>query len=124
MLRLLFVLVLIFNTTNMYSQSQLQTVNFEELGVNFTIPFGWTSQIDDDYMFLKHATISGLIVVFESRSKTVSQLITLANKGITEEGVQLNSFNDFKIITENRVEGHYQGVFMGTLVKSLCYRYR
>jgi hypothetical protein len=115
---LLFLVVLIYTINAMHSQSQLQTVNFEELGVSFTIPIGWSSQIDGDYMFLKHATMSGLIVVFESRSKSINKLITLANNGIVDEGVQLNSLNDFKAVTENRVEGHYKGVFMNTLVKA------
>ena len=117
---LVFAIVLICNIYKMNSQtqSQLQTVNFEELGVRFTIPTGWSSQIDGDYMFLKHPTIAGLIVVFESRSKSITELLAGANKGIMEDGVQLNSSNDFKITTENRVEGQYQGIFMGTIVKA------
>ncbi len=102
----------------MYTQSKLQTVSFEEMGVAFKIPSGWSSQIDGDYMFLKHTTISGLLVVFESRSKSTSELMVLANNGIREEGVHLTSTNDFRIVAENRVEGYYEGVFMHTIVKA------
>ena len=98
-------------------QHVLNTVNFKELGLSFNIPLGWTSQIDGDYMFLNHANITGIMVVFESRSKSVNELLLLANGGITEESVQLNSLNDFKETTKNTVEGHYEGIFLGTMVK-------
>lgn len=111
-------MVLIFSNGVMNSQSQLQTVDFEELGLSFKIPSGWNSQIDGDYMYLKHDTLSGLIVVFESRSKSTHDLLMLAKNGIHEDGVQLNSLNDFKITAENTVDGHYQGIFMDFMVKA------
>ncbi len=114
------IIFLICNISSMQSQSPLKTVNFEELGVSFTIPMGWNSQIDGDYMILKHPTISAILIVFESRSTSVNTLIEKANHGITEEGVKLTSLNDFKAITEYQVEGHYEGIFLATLVKAIA----
>ncbi|XMO87070.1 hypothetical protein AAFN75_01990 [Algibacter sp. AS12] len=102
----------------MNSQTPQQTINLEELGVTFVIPSGWTPEIQDEYMFLKHDSISGLIVIFENKTKSTNKLLILANKGIEDEGVALTSLNDFKITSENTVIGHYQGVFMDYVVKA------
>ncbi len=102
----------------MNSQTYWQTAEYKELGLSFEIPIGWTSQVDGDNMFLKHNDISGLMVVFESRSTRVNELLSLANNGIIEEGVELISLNDFKVTSENKVEGHYEGIFMGAIVKA------
>lgn len=101
----------------MDAQVNSQQVDVKELGVSFKIPPGWTAEVDGDYMFLKHHTIAGLLVIFESRSQSITELIHLANGGIIEEGVQLNSLYDFKEIGKNTVDGHYEGIFLGTIVK-------
>ncbi len=113
-----FIFLLIFNTVTMNSQTYWQTAEYKELGLSFEIPIGWTSQVDGDNMFLKHNDISGLMVVFESRSTRVNELLSLANNGIIEEGVELISLNDFKVTSENKVEGHYEGIFMGAIVRA------
>ncbi len=50
------------------SQTYWQTAEYKELGLSFEIPIGWTSQVDGDYMFLKHNDISGLMVVLAENS--------------------------------------------------------
>ncbi len=111
------ILLILLNSLIMNAQ---QHINLQDLGLNYTIPTGWASQVDGDYMFLKHNDISGLMVIFESRSKSVADLLNLASNGITDEGVELRSLDDFRLTNENTVEGHYQGIYKDSIVKAFA----
>lgn len=115
---LVFFMLLISNYSIMNAQTKSRIIDYKELGLSFKIPSGWASQIDGDYMFLKHNTIPGLMVVFESRSISVQDMIRNANNGIHEDNVDLQIMDDFKATGKNTVEGHYKGFFMGSMVKA------
>jgi len=102
----------------LYSSAQ-QKVELPEYGVSFEIPNGWTAQEEGDYIFMGHNSIPGLIIIFENTAQSTSQLREEALKGIIEEGVNLQAKGDFSI-SENKVEGYYEGVFQGTQARAFA----
>ncbi len=92
-------------------------VEFQELGVSFRVPSGWTGGIKDDFYLLGHSSIPGLMILSENKSKTSKELKNLAMQGIQEEGIQLSPKDDFKLKGNNQVEGFYEGTFNGQFVR-------
>ena len=101
------------------AQSQNQKIDLPEYGVSFEIPDGWTAQMEEEYIFLGHHSIPGLIVIFENTAQTPDELRQNALEGIYDEGVNLQPQGDFTIL-ENKVLGYYTGSFQGANVKAFA----
>lgn len=109
----------LFLVTNLMGQVLPPHVEFEELGLSFDIPTGWSGQIEGDYIYLGHQTIPGLMILSENNSKNTADLKILAEQGINDQAVNLKPIGDFSTIGNNRVEGMYEGMFDGASAK--CY---
>ncbi len=107
-------LLCILCSTLSYSQTP---VSFQELGLSFDLPKGWSGQVQEDYYVAGHESISGIMVLFQNSATNATELMQLAVRGIVDEGIQLNVSDDFKLKGSNKIEGFYQGVFNGAQVK-------
>ncbi len=94
-----------------------ERISFQELGLSFEIPSGWTGKLQDEYYLLGHQTIPGLMILSQNSSTTAKGLKSLATRGIFEEGVELKPEGDFRLVGTNKVEGYYKGTFDGAEVK-------
>ena len=43
-------------------------VEYQELGLSFNIPNGWTGQANGEYVILGHNSITGMMILFENNS--------------------------------------------------------
>ena len=100
-------------------QAQKQIIDLPRYGISFEIPTGWMAQMEDDYIFLGHTSIPGLIIIFENAAQTAEELKQNALQGIYDQGVSLAPEGDF-LIEENKVKGYYVGNFQGSQVKALA----
>lgn len=110
----------IFSILKVDAQALPQHVEFQELGLRFDIPNGWTGQISGDYVVLGHNTVPGIMVLFENNSPDANSLKTLAEQGIYTDVAALSSLGTFNVVATNRVEGMYQGLFDGTNAKGFA----
>ena len=116
----LMVIVLTFSLNTMNAQILTRQVSIDALGIRFDIPEGWTGKMEEDYIFLGHETIPGLMVLFENNSGSAEDLRRIAMEGIVEEGIRLKPKEDFIKINEKRVEGMYSGNYNGTDVQGFA----
>jgi len=116
----LFVVLVFLNISLLKAQVLPQHVEFEELGLSFDIPNGWTGQIDGEYVILGHNSVPGIMVIFENNSPDANSLKSLAEQGIYTEAASLSADGNFTITASNRVEGMYKGFFNGSNVKSFA----
>lgn len=114
-------MILLFSISNlltMNAQTLEKQVNLTELGLSFDIPEGWRGQVDGDYIVLGHKTIPGLMILSSNTIRNTEMLKQQAEKGVSEEGVQLRAKSDFLVKSDSRVEGTYSGTFNGQQVKA------
>ena len=95
-------------------------VDFQELGISFDVPPGWTAQIEGEIILMGHESIPGLMLMSENQANNVAELKQMAQAGIIEEGVHLKPVGEFKNIGSDRLEVHYQGTFNGESVKAFA----
>ena len=93
-------------------------VEFQELGISFDVPPGWTAYVEEEAVLMGHGSIPGLIIMTENSATSIGQLKQLAVQGIADQGIQLNPSGEFKVVDNNRSEGFYQGVINGEAVKA------
>ena len=108
--------ILFFASTFTNAQSN-RKITFQELGLSFTVPSGWSGGIKNDLYILGHSSIPGLMILSENKSRSAEQLKTLARKGISSEGIELSPKGEFKLKGTNHVEGFYEGIFNGSKVR-------
>lgn len=94
-----------------------QHIDLPDFGLSFTIPQGWNGQEQDDYIILGHESIPGMMILFENSSSDATELKELAEQGIREEGITLHALGEFKLVSDNRVAGMYEGLYQGAAVK-------
>jgi len=94
-----------------------EKVTFQELGLSFNVPGGWTGGVKDDLYILGHSSIPGLMILSQNESKDAQQLKSLALQGMQDEGIQLSPKGDFSLKGVDRVEGFYEGTFNGSNVR-------
>ncbi len=117
MTRICFLSISILLFATVLNAQKNQRIEFQELGLSFDIPAGWSGGIQEDLYLLGHTSIPGLLILTENNSKTAEQLKTLALQGISEEGIELSPKGEFKIKGNDRVEGFYEGIFNGNRVR-------
>lgn len=110
------ILFITISTSVSWAQKLKNDVKIEQLGISFEIPEGWTGKMEEDYIFLGHESMPGIMVLFENTSTSTEDLRCVAMEGIEEEGIHLKPKENFKVISERRVEGMYTGNFNGTQV--------
>ncbi len=115
---MLSLLCLIINTSD--AQQLPAHVDFQELGISFDIPTGWSGYIEGEAILMGHKSIPGLIIMTENFASNITQLKQLASQGIVDQGIQLKPIGEFKVTGTNRLEGFYQGSFNGETVKAFA----
>ncbi len=121
MQNLIIIFTLLRLAINLCDAQQLPRNNdFQELGISFDVPPGWTAQIEGEIILMGHESIPGLMLMSENQASNVAELKQMAQAGIIEEGVHLTPVGEFKNIGSNRLEGHYQGTFNGQSVKAFA----
>jgi hypothetical protein len=113
----LFLLVLLF-LFQLEIKAQEQ-VSLEDFGLSFTVPAGWTGDIQGDYIVLGHTTIPGMMILTENPATTIQSLIATAQQGIQADGFNLTADGIFKEVNSQRAEGYYKGTYdYSTAVKA------
>jgi len=115
--KLIITLLLLTNISLIQAQPLPQHNEFQELGLSFDLPTGWSGQLYEEKVILGHNTISGMILLTENPINNASELKALAMQGFTEEGIVFKPISEFKLVSQNWVEGFYQGYFNGTEIK-------
>ncbi|MFT5892898.1 MAG: hypothetical protein ACI9Y7_003013 [Dokdonia sp.] len=96
-----------------------EQVSLEDFGLSFTIPEGWTGDIQGEYIVLGHTTIPGMMILMENPATTIQSLIATAQKGIQDDGFNLTADGAFKTVNSKRAEGFYKGTYnYSTAVKA------
>jgi hypothetical protein len=106
--RSLLIVLLFFLQLEIKAQEQ---VSLEDFGLSFTVPAGWTGDIQGEYLVLGHTTIPGMMILMENTSKTIQNLIATAQQGIQADGFNLTADGAFKTVTSKRAEGYYKGTY-------------
>lgn len=114
-----FIIVLLISVTVTGTAQQLPPhAEFQELGISFDIPAGWSAYVEEQAVIMGHESIPGLIIMTKNHATSMAQLTLLAEQGIAEPGIQLSPVGAFKSTGNNRLAGQYQGVFNGESVKA------
>ena len=103
----LFIIILIFQ---LHANAQEQ-VSLDDFGVSFTVPAGWTGDIQGDYVVLGHSTIPGMMILSDNPIRTIETVVSNAQQGIQEDGFNLKADGAFKKVNAKRVEGYYKGTY-------------
>lgn len=74
----LFIIILIFQ---LHANAQEQ-VSLDDFGVSFTVPAGWTGDIQGDYVVLGHTTIPGMMILSDNPIRTIETVVSNAQQGI------------------------------------------
>jgi len=84
-------------------------VNYEQIGVSFTIPEGWSGQESNGMLILGSNTIPGLIILAE-HNYTIEQLKVEAQKGLNlGNGANLSLSGQLANLSSNAVGGEFDG---------------
>lgn len=93
-------------------------VDFQYLGISFTIPEGWVGQeVDGGYLIGSH-TQPGLVMLSLHDLASVEALRANAAQGIVEEGIMLRPTGQLEGVGGNGIGGEYAGTFSGQQVKA------
>ncbi len=106
--RSLLIVLLFFLQLEIKAQEQ---VSLEDFGLSFTVPAGWTGDIQGEYLVLGHTTIPGMMILMENPATTIQSLIATAQKGIQADGFNFTTDGTFKTINSKRAEGYYKGTY-------------
>ncbi len=105
----LFLLVLLF-LFQLGSNAQEQ-ISLEDFGLSFTLPSGWTGDIQGDYIVLGHTMIPGMMILSDNPNRTIETVVSTAQQGIQEDGFNLTADGAFKTVSSKRAEGFYKGTY-------------
>ena len=100
------------------AQALPQQVDFQELGIRFDIPPGWTGYLEGEAIVMGHSSIPGMMIMIENPSTSMAQLRQLAAEGINEPAIRLSPMGEFTERGQHRLEGEYQGMFNGQAVRA------
>jgi hypothetical protein len=93
-------------------------VNYEEVGISFTIPPGWQGQEGDGVILLGSNTLPG-IVVLTTHNYGIIELKTEARKGYSEGyGTRLSLSGELEDLSETAVGGVFTGTLEGQGAKA------
>ncbi|MFC4635084.1 hypothetical protein ACFO3O_14275 [Dokdonia ponticola] len=111
-------LVVLFATFQPKSNAQ-QQVSLEDFGLSFTLPAGWTGDIQGEYIVLGHTSIPGMMILSDNPNRTIEAVVSTAQQGIQEDGFNLTADGAFKTVSSKRAEGFYKGTYdYSTAVKA------
>lgn len=104
------VLLIAFIFASSTSNAQLTgKINYEKLGISFTIPHGWKGQEGDGALLLGSDNIPGIVLI-TSHTYSVEQLKQEAQRGIYEEnGTALNLNGPLENLSGNALGGTFTG---------------
>lgn len=93
-----------------FTNAQLQgQVNYDELGISFTIPDGWQGQEGEDMIVLGSNTIAGLVII-TTHTSNKNELIQEAKAGIVDQnGTNMQLEESIETLTNNAVAGMFTG---------------
>ena len=111
---MIYILIAILALASVAVSQTNRRMEFQELGLSFEMPKGWSGQVSDDYFIMGHTTIPGLMILTKNTSKDVGEMKNLAMQGITDDGISLSPKGEFRTIGNKRVEGFYEGIFNGS----------
>lgn len=117
MKQIIFIVILMVISSVIVKAQSNGRVEFQELGLSFKVPSGWSGGVKDELYLLGHSSIPGLMVLSQNTSKSATELKNLALQGIQEEGIQLSPKGDFTLKGNDQVEGFYEGTFNGSNVR-------
>ena len=94
----------------MGAQAQLTgEVDYQELGISFTIPDGWFGQEGDGMVILGSNTVPGLVLI-TTHTSTKQELINEARAGLTDQnGTNMKLVSTLEDLSENAVAGKFNG---------------
>ena len=96
-----------------------EQISLEDFGLSFTLPAGWTGDIQGEYIVLGHTTIPGMMILSENPMRTIEAVVSAAQQGIQEDGFNLTADGTFKTVSSKRAEGFYKGTYdYSTAVKA------
>ncbi len=106
--RILLIALLVLFQLEIKAQEQ---VLLDDFGLSFTLPKGWTGDIQGDYVVLGHSTIPGMMILSDNPMRTIETVVSTAQQGIQEDGFNLTADGTFKKINTKRAEGYYKGTY-------------
>lgn len=94
------------------------TVNYDYLGIRFTIPTGWVGQeVQGGYMIGSH-TDPGFAFISTLEVQSLEELRLLAEQGMIEDGVYLQPQEQLEQLDANSLGGLFGGILQGSEVKA------
>ncbi len=114
----IFFAILVLASLNASAQATGE-VNFETLGIRFTIPNGWVGQEVNGGYIVGSNTEPGFAFLTLHQYSTLAQLTQQAQQGITEQnGTNLNLSGEIENLNERSIGAEYNGTLEGQSVKA------
>lgn len=112
-------LILFLSALNITAHAQLTgEVNYEQVGISFTIPDGWFGQEGNGVMVLGSNTLPG-VVMLTTHNYSIEQIKTEAKRGYSEGyGTQLNLSGSLEDLSDHAVGGLFTGTLEGQSAKA------
>ena len=94
-------------------------VNFETLGIRFTIPNGWVGQEVNEGYIIGSNTEPGFVFLTLHQYTSLAQLTQEARKGITQQnGTSLHMSGEIESLSERSIGAEYGGTLEGQSIKA------
>lgn len=102
---------MLLSSTSLYAQLQGK-VNYEHLGISFTIPAGWQGQEFEDGILLGSNSMAGIVLITTHQYTSIDQLRQEAAAGISEAGgTRLSMQGDFESLGQLALGARFEGTF-------------
>ncbi|MEM9822153.1 MAG: hypothetical protein AAF985_13815 [Bacteroidota bacterium] len=92
-----------------FAQTLSGLIEYQELGISFTIPTDWIGQEGEDYIILGSNSTPGMIILLPNESKDLNEMKREARGGVNEEGLVLQLLGKIKTSNDHRIEADYEG---------------
>ena len=113
-----FLTILTLSSMDAYTQT-IGEVNFETLGIRFTIPDGWVGQEVNGGYIVGSNTEPGFAFLTLHQYSTMAQLTQQARQGIAEQnGTNLSLSGEIENLNERSIGAEYSGTLEGQSVKA------
>ncbi len=98
--------------------AQTGKVDYPYLGIQLLVPEGWQGAESDDMFVMGSTTKPGLLAIMSNEAKSLEQLKSEADRGVSEEGILLKRSSDFIKIGAEGLGAEFKGRIEGEQAKA------
>ncbi len=102
--RIIFLLFTLMLSSNVLA-TQTGKLTFPAMGLQFTLPDGWSGQQQGGGYYIQSANDPGFILLFENFATTTKQLKEQMNNGLSQQSIQLKRSGDFVAYKKGNKKG-------------------